>query len=123
MIITPFTVVHYGAVLITPPDTEITAVPLILGLIAVFISGTFIGNIISIILRLTGIDYLYFKCLGSLFVLWIVHVSILPRVIAPELFRVLPIITIIVNFLIKIIWAITYAYLYSTITKLSSKFN
>ena len=115
--ITPFTVVHYGSVLITPPATEMTTFSFFIGLIAVTIAGTFVGSILSFIIRNTGMDYFYLKSLGFLFVLWIIHVSILPRVIAPELFRVLPLVTVIVNLTIKIIWAITYTYVYLVISK------
>lgn len=115
--VTPSTVVHYGAVLITPPETEITAVTLILGFLAVSIAGSFVGVSISIMLRLTGIDYIYIKTLCFPLVLWIVHVSILPRLVVPELFRIITIEVIIANLVIKVTWAISYAFIYTKLNK------
>jgi len=116
--ISPSTVVHYGAVLITPPGTPITTLPLLLGLLAVTISGTFMGNVLSLLIRWTGSDYILLKSTGFGIVLWIVHSKVLPAVIEPRLFKILPVSMVLQAFIVAGIWGIAAGYTYQIIDKI-----
>ncbi len=118
--VSPFTVIHYGAILITPPGTTITTLPLLLGLLAVTISGTFMGNILAFLLRSTGSDYAIFKSTGLGVVLWIVHSKVLPSLIEPELFKVLPTPMVLQALIVVGVWGIVAGYSYLALEKRSN---
>ncbi len=107
----PSTTIHYGAVLITPPGTPLTSLPLVLGLIAVFIGGSFAGVLIAYILQWTGNDYVLLKSVGIALVLWIVHNKILPSLLDPELFQVVPPSMIVQSIFLSGLWGLITGYI------------
>lgn len=115
--ISPSTVIHYGAILITPPGTKITTLPLLLGVLAVIISGTFMGNVLALLLRWTGDDYVLLKSTGLGVVLWIVHSKVLPGLVEPNLFRVLSPSMVLQAFVVAGIWGIVAGLSYLALSK------
>jgi len=115
--ISPSTVIHYGAILITPPGTSITTIPLLLGLMAVSISGTLMGNVLAFLLRWTGDDYTLLKSTGLGVVLWIVHSKILPSLVEPQLYKVLPPSMVLQAFIVAGVWGIVAGYSYLLLKK------
>jgi len=118
--ISPSTVIHYGAILITSPGTAITTLTLLLGLLAVTISGTFMGNILAFLLNWTGSDYALLKSTGLGVVLWIVHSKVLPSLIEPKLFKVLPPSMVLQALIVAGIWGIVAGYSYLSLEKRSN---
>ena len=106
------TVIHYGAILITPPGTQITTLTLLLGLLAVVISGAFMGNVVSFLLHWTGKDYVMLKSFGVGIVSWILHSKILPSLIEPRLFMVLSPAMDIQAIVVSGVWGIVAGYTY-----------
>jgi hypothetical protein len=106
------TVIHYGAILITPPGTPITTLTLLLGLLAVVISGASLGNVVSFLLNWTGKDYVILKSFGVGIVSWIVHSKILPSLIEPRLFMVLSPAMDIQAIVVSGVWGIVAGYMY-----------
>ncbi|KAF1084898.1 hypothetical protein SPSYN_01034 [Sporotomaculum syntrophicum] len=109
--ILPSTAVHYAAVLITPPGTSLTTMPMISGIIAFMIAGTFVGVILSYVIRWTGDDYAWLKGLGIGAVLWPIHTAILPGLIAPHLYQTLPPTMVLASFVLSSLWGVTVGFI------------
>lgn len=110
--VSPSSVLHYGMVLITPPGTIITTLTLLLGLMAVTISGILMGIILVLIYRLTGSDFPLLKSIGLSLILWIVHCKIIPSQIEPELLKLLPPSMLLHSFLALVTWGIAAGFVF-----------
>ena len=108
--ILPTTGIHYNAVFLTAPNTPISTLTIIIGIIAgLIVTGPFVGVIIAYLLSRTGYDYAWLKGFGVAVVLWPVHVAIIPNLMAPRLFTTLPPIMVFACFFFEAIFGIVTA--------------
>jgi len=69
---------------------------------------------------LTGSDYALLKSTGLGVVLWIVHSKVLPSLIEPKLFKVLPPSMVLQALIVAGIWGIVAGYSYLSLEKRSN---
>jgi hypothetical protein len=87
-----------------------TAIPwdYLLGIIADLAAGSFLGFIIIVVLERTSYGFLSAKCLGIGVVLWILHVSIIPKLWEPELLKLMNRPTVYMALFNHMIWGLGY---------------
>lgn len=74
---------HYIAQLIFP-FKEGTLIRLMFGFITHLSAGALVGVALALIFKYFGSDYPYYKGLGVAITLWIVHVAVIPNIVAPR---------------------------------------
>lgn len=107
--ILPSTGIHYNAVFLTAPNTPITSFTLLIGVIAGYVTGPFVGVIIAYILSRTGYNYAWLKGYGVATVLWPVHVAIIPNLMALRLYSTLPPIMVFACYFFEALFGIVTA--------------
>ncbi len=72
-------------------------------------AGAFLGFIIAYILERTNYHHLWLKGLGTGSVLWIAHVSVIPKLWEPALLELMNRQTVYVAFFTHVLWGVVYA--------------
>lgn len=102
----PSTGSHYSAMFITSPGTPLTTLPLLLGSLTNLVTGALVGVVIAFLFKRTGNDYWWLKSVGLGVVLWPVHVTFIPALIAPRLYTLLPPIMVFASLLLSALYGI-----------------
>ncbi|WP_027365060.1 hypothetical protein [Desulfotruncus alcoholivorax] len=102
----PYTGIHYNAVFLNPPGTPINTLTMTIGVLASFVTGSFVGVIISFLLQRTGNDYAWLKGMGVGVVLWPVHVAIIPNSMVPRVYSVLPPVMVLACFFFEALFGL-----------------
>lgn len=74
---------HYISQLIFPFQT-ITTTMWAIGELAHFFAGAAVGVLLSLLYKIFGSDYPYYKGLGLGIIFWIVHVAVIPNLVRPR---------------------------------------
>ena len=104
--ILPYTGFHYNAIFLNAPGTPINTLTMTIGVIAGFVTGSFVGVIAAFILKWTGNDYAWLKGMVVGLVLWLVHVAIIPNLMVPRVYSVLPPIMVLACFFLEAIYGL-----------------
>jgi hypothetical protein len=80
----------------------------LLGIIADLAAGSFLGFLLIAIFEWTSYKFLRAKCLGSGIILWILHVSIIPKLWDPELLQLMNRPTVYMALINHILWGLTF---------------
>lgn len=78
------TIAHYLSQLIFPHHA-VNLIRFSFGLAVHFITAALLGVLLAIIFKYFGSDYAYTKGMGFGLILWIVHVMVIPNIVAPHL--------------------------------------
>ena len=78
------------------------------GIIADLSAGSFLGFLLIIIFERTNYRFLRAKCLGSGVILWILHVSIIPKLWEPELLKLMNRPTVYMALINHILWGLAF---------------
>lgn len=95
---------HYISQLIFPYQ-KVTLPILLIGEFTHFLAGGILGIAIVLILKLSGYDFAIWKGLGLGTVLWIVHVLVIPNLVAPRPFLYRTFNEVIIDFVSHIVWS------------------
>ncbi len=114
--ITQSTTGHYLSQLFFPHQKVILPKLLIAEFTHFFTGGT-LGIFIVLILRLTGLDFSLIKGIGFGVVMWIVHVIIIPNMVAPRPFLFRTFNEAIVDLVTHIVWGGLAAWFISKLYK------
>ena len=106
--ILPSTGIHYNAVFFSAPGIPISWFTLLIGIMAGYVTGPFVGVLIAFLLTRTGYDYAWLKGYGLATVLWPVHVAIIP-LMDPRLYSTLPPIMVFACFFFEAIFGMVTA--------------
>lgn len=74
---------HYISQLIFPFQT-VTTIMWAIGELTHFFTGAVVGVMFSLVYKIFGSDYAYYKGLGMAAVFWIVHVAVIPNLVSPR---------------------------------------
>ena len=71
------------------PFKDLTLPRILIGMLVHIGAGALVGVGLALIIKSFGIDYPYYKGIGVGFLLWIIHVAVIPNLVAPRpyLFR------------------------------------
>jgi hypothetical protein len=87
------------------------------GIIADLAAGSFLGFLIIAVFERTSYRFLRSKCLGIGVVLWILHVSIIPKIWEPELLRLMNRPTVYMALFNHILWGLAFGIVLRIIRK------
>lgn len=94
---------HYISQLMFP-NQKVVLPNLLMGEFTHLLAGGTLGIVIVIILRLSGFDYSILKGIGFGAVMWIVHVIVIPNMVAPRPFIYRTFNEAIVDMVSHIVW-------------------
>lgn len=77
------TTAHYISQLMFP-NKEVTIIRFVFGFSTHFFAGATVGILLYFLLKITGRDYALLKGIGMGIVFWIVHVIVIPNLVAPR---------------------------------------
>lgn len=71
------------------PFKDLTLTRILIGLLVHIIAGAIVGVGLTLIILQFGIDYPYYKGIGTGILLWIIHIIVIPNLVTPRpyLFR------------------------------------
>lgn len=80
----------------------------LLGIIADITAGSFLGFLLIVIFERTSYRFLRAKCFGIGIVLWILHVSIIPKLWEPQLLKLMNRPTVYMAFINHVLWGLAF---------------
>jgi hypothetical protein len=92
-----------------------------LGIIADLAAGSFLGFLIIVVFERTSYRFLKSKCLGIGVVLWILHVSIIPKLWEPGLLKLMNRPTVYMALLNHFLWGLAFGIVLNIIRKHPSR--
>ena len=87
----------------------------VLGIIAELAAGSLLGFLIIVVFQRTSYAYLQAKCLGLGVSLWILHVSIIPKLWEPELLKLMNRPTVYGALVNHILWGLAFGFTLNSI--------
>ncbi len=93
------------------------------GIMADLIAGTFLGAVTAFVLARTNYKNLVQKGIIAGGVLWVMHVSIIPKIWSPELLKFINPATGVQSFYTHIFWGILYGFIFARFVSEINKSN
>lgn len=87
------------------------------GMIADIIAGSLLGFILVVVFERTSYRFIRTKCLGAGSVLWILHVSIIPKLWEPELLKLMNRPTVYMAFVNHVLWGLAFGIMLNVMRK------
>ncbi len=87
------------------------------GIIADITAGSLLGFVLVVVFERTSYRFMRTKCLGVGSVLWILHVSIIPKLWEPELLKLMNRPTVYMAFITHILWGLAFGIMLNAMRK------
>jgi hypothetical protein len=93
----------------------------VLGIIADITAGSFLGFLLIVIFERTSYRFLQAKCFGIGVVLWILHVSIIPKLWEPQLLKLMNHPTVYMALINHAFWGLAFGMILNVMRKEKSR--